>query len=236
MKMQPRIAFKDATAPAAMKHFDVQVGEWKGLTDTGTFSGHAAVFGNVDLGGDVIERNAFEEIMKTKDGHVRILLQHDMRQPIGKAMVKQDDTGLAFEGQLVLGNANARNSYELMKQGILDGMSIGYDVLPDGDEMTTGGVRKLKRLKLWEISVVTFGMNPLAKVETVKARTKQCTTIREFEELLRDVGGFSHAQAKLLATGGWKTLQEAREGPEDAASGVISSMTDFFLSKSKEQA
>lgn len=230
-----RILTKDA-GPTGWKHMDVQVGEWKSLSDTGMFSGHAAVFGNVDLGGDIIERGAFEEIAKTKDGHVRILLQHDMRQPIGKAMVRQDDTGLAFDGQLVLGNAAARNAYELMKQGILDGMSIGYDVLPNGDEMKNSGVRSLKRLKLWEISVVTFGMNPLAKVETVKSHAKQCTSIREFEELLRDVGGFSLSQAKALASGGWKALQSARDASESAdaeAANVVKGLTEFFESKAK---
>lgn len=232
MKKQPIIAYKDAGAPTNLKHVEVQVGEWKGLTDTGTFSGHAAVFGNVDLGGDIIERGAFEEIVKTKDGQVRILLQHDMRRPIGKALVKQDDTGLQFDGALVLGSADARNTYELMKSGILDGMSIGYDVLPNGDEVTSAGIRKLKRLKLWEISVVTFGMNPLAKIDTVKALVKQVTTVREFEGFLRDVGGFSLAQAKLLASGGWKALQDARDvHPADDAAGVVSSLTEYFKSK-----
>lgn len=228
-----RILFKDAGAPTNLKHFEVQVGEWKGLTDNGTFSGHAAVFGNVDLGGDIIERGAFEEIVKTKDGHVRILLQHDMRRPIGKAMVKQDDTGLQFDGALVLGSADARNTYELMKSGILDGMSIGYDVLPNGDEVTSAGIRKLKRLKLWEISVVTFGMNPLAKIDTVKTLVKQVTTVREFEGFLRDVGGFSLAQAKLLASGGWKALQDARDVPSSDDAGVVGSLTEYFKSKTQ---
>jgi HK97 family phage prohead protease len=204
--------------------------DFKDLSETGTFSGYASIFGNVDLGGDIVERGAFEEVAKTKDGQVRILLQHDIRKPIGKASIVQDDHGLKFNGSLVLANADARSAHELMKQGILDGMSIGYDILPDGSKMKESGVRSLTRLKLWEISVVTFGMNPLAKIETVKQRVAQCTTIREFEDLLRDVGGFSNRQAKLLACGGWTALQQARDesgDDEQAAKDMLKGLKDF---------
>lgn len=196
-----------------MKHLNLPF-EIKALGDTGTFSGHAAVFGNVDLGGDVIERGAFKQFAKTADGNVIILNQHDSRQPIGKAAVKEDDEGLYFEGQLLLSTAKAREVYEQMKFGIANGMSIGYDVLDGGAEILKSGVRKLKSLKLWEISVVTWGMNPLAGVASVK-NVDQITNIREFEDFLRDVGGFSQAKAKLLASGGWKALPAQRDAGGD---------------------
>jgi hypothetical protein len=180
----------------------------KALSDTGMFSGYASIFGNVDSGNDIVERNAFQEIVKTKDGHVRLLYQHDSRQPIGKAVVKQDDKGLYFEAQLVLGMTMARNAYEGLKAGILDGMSIGYDVLPGGSEMTNAGIRKLTSLKLWEISLVTFPMNTLATVESVKA-VSEIKTRREFEDYLRDAG-FSANQAKSIASCGWKDTPESQ--------------------------
>jgi HK97 family phage prohead protease len=197
-----------------MKRFNVPA-EFKDIQDTGTFSGYASIFGNVDLGGDIVERGAFEEIAKTKDGQVRILYQHDMRQPIGKAIVKQDENGLHFDGKLVLEDATARKCYAFMKAGILDGMSIGYDVLDNGSEMMNSGIRKLKRLKLWEISLVTFGMNPLAGVDTVKS-AEAIKTVREFEEFLRDAG-FSVAQAKSIASVGFKEAESnQREVGEEA--------------------
>lgn len=188
--------------------------EIKALADTGEFSGYASIFGNVDQGGDIVERGAFKEMVKTKDGKVLVLYQHSQRDPIGKASVKEDDTGLHVEGKLILGDAMARKAYELMKGGALDGMSIGYDVLPGGAEMTNGGNRKLKALKLWEVSIVTFGMNPLARVDAVKHRAGQLSTIREFEDFLRDEAGFSNAQAKAIAAGGWKALDSARDESE----------------------
>lgn len=177
----------------------------------GSFSGYASIFGNVDLGGDVVEHGAFKEIVKNDDGRVVVLWQHDSWAPIGTAAVHQDDKGLAFDGSLVMEDAKARAASAHMKAKSVRGMSIGYDVLPGGAEITEAGIRKLQALKLWEISVVTWGMNPLAKIEAAKERVRQMTTIREFEDFLREEGGFSSSQAKLLASGGWKTLQEARD-------------------------
>jgi HK97 family phage prohead protease len=221
--------------PANLKYLDAQL-EFKDLSETGSFSGYASIFGNVDEGGDIVERGAFKEIMKTRDGKVRVLLHHNMREPIGKATVQEDDTGLRFDGQLVMEDAKARAAHAHMKAGILDGMSIGYDILANGSTSTEAGNTRLHGLKLYEISVVTFGMNPLAKIETVKNRLPQVTTIREYEDFLREVGGFSNAQAKLLASGGWKVLQAARDenaGEEQAADDLAKFCSSFEIPGSR---
>lgn len=195
--------------------------EFKALTDTGEFSGYASIFGNVDLGGDIVERHAFQEMEKTRDGKVRILYNHNTTLPIGSAIVKEDDAGLHFDGKLVLEDPTARKCYAFMKTGILDGMSIGYDVLAGGAETTNAGVRKLKALKLWEISLVMFGMNPQARVESVKS-ADEFQTLREFEDYLRDVGGHSRAEAKTRAAAGWKARKDQRDAGTD-----VKQLTDF---------
>lgn len=184
--------------------------EFKSVGDAGSFTGYASIFGNIDLGGDVVERGAFKKIHRNDDGKVVVLWQHGMRDPIGVATVDQDDKGLHFDGQLVLEDAAARKAHAHMKAKSVRGMSIGFDILPGGAEILKSGVRKITAAELWEISVVTFGMNPAAQIESVK-RAGQITTIREFEDFLRDEAGFSNAQAKLLAVGGWKELQAARD-------------------------
>lgn len=192
--------------------------EYKAPGDTGTFSGYASIFGNVDLGGDIVERGAFKEFVTNAEGKVVTLWQHDTRQPIGVATVHQDMKGLAFEGALVMEDATARRAHAHMKAGSVRGMSIGFDVLANGSRMSEdGATRHLTDLKLWEISVVTWGMNPLATVLDAKEKLRQLSTIRDFEDFLRDEGGFSRAQAKLLASGGWKTLQLARDERSDGS-------------------
>lgn len=211
-----------------MKYMNVSA-EYKAAGETGAFSGYASIFGNIDLGGDIVERGAFKEMVTNAEGKIVTLWQHDARQPVAVADVKQDDRGLAFDGQLVMEDPTARKALAHMKAGSVRGMSIGFDILPGGAEIMESGIRLLKALKLWEISVVTWGMNPLAGVSSAKERIKQITTIRDFEDFLRDEGGFSNAQAKLLASGGWRTLQQARD-ESSAESGDVAAITKYLQS------
>lgn len=206
--------------------------ELKAAGDTGSFEGYAAIFGNIDLGGDVIERGAFKEFVKNRDGKTVVLWQHSMRDPIGVADVSQDDKGLRFAGQLVMEDATARKAHAHMKAGSVGDMSIGFNVLDGGSEVMNSGVRKLSALKLFEISPVTFGMNPLAGIEAVK-HAAHIASIREFEDFLRDVGGYSKAQAKLLASGGYKALQSHRDDgdTETAMQQVLNSIETFQFPK-----
>ena len=213
-----------------MKTIDYPM-EVKSLTDAGAFSGYASVFGNVDQGGDVIERGAFKEFVKTRDGKTLVFFQHNSREPIGKAIVTEDKTGLLVDGHLMLEDPVARRAHTGMKGGLFDAMSIGYDVLPGGAEVLKSGVRVLKALKLWEVSIVTFGMNELARIDSVKS-AGNITTIREYEDFLRDVGGFSVAQAKLLASGGFKSLQNLRdEGNADGIAQLLKTIDNLPLPK-----
>jgi HK97 family phage prohead protease len=196
-------------------HFPMEI---KALDDSGTFDGYAAIFGNVDLGGDVIERGAFKEIEKNKEGQVVVLWQHRSDSPIAAAEVTQDDIGLKFRGRLVLEDPNARRAQAHMKANTVRGMSIGFDVMENGYTIMSSGVRLLKALKLWEISLVTFGMNPLAQVAGVKQR-EQLTSIREYEHFLREVGGFSKEQAKILAKS-YRDLPGQRDADEEADESV----------------
>jgi uncharacterized protein len=204
--------------------------EYKALGDTGEFSGYASVFGNVDHGGDVVERGAFKEFDLTKDGMVRMLNQHNVRDPIGKANVNEDATGLHFDGKLLLDVPSARTMYSLVKSGIVDGMSFAYDILPGGATVSKAGVRMLTALKLMEISPVTFGMNELARIQDVKA-ANYIKTIREFEEFLRDEGGFSAQAAKAIAAVGFKPTDDARDEPEaDEVKDLSEVLAGFTLS------
>lgn len=206
--------------------------EIKEVGETGTFSGYASIFGNIDLGGDIVERGAFKETVTNSEGRVLTLWQHNQRQPIGSASVRPDDRGLYFEGKLVMEDPLARTALAHMKAKTVEGMSIGYDILEGGAQIMESGVRLLKALKLWEISLVTWGMNPQAGVLSAKDRLRQITDIRAFEDFLREAGGFSNAQAKLLASGGWRKLQTAREesggGDEDAAP-LLKFLRDFAV-------
>jgi HK97 family phage prohead protease len=140
----------------------------KAIKDDGTFEGLAAVYGNEDLGGDIIEPGAFTKTIKEKKGVVPVLWQHDSREPIGRGDLTDSKDGLQIVGTLVMESDVAKKAHALMKAEVLQGLSIGYDtVVSEYDR--ENDIRRLKELKLWEVSVVTFPMNPKATITTVKA-------------------------------------------------------------------
>ena len=192
-----------------MEHIGRQL-EVKSIGDSGSFEGLASVYGNVDLGGDIVEAGAFKEFAYTKDNMIRILDGHNTRAPIGKGSVIDTHVGLAIKGQLNLKVSRARDVYELMKDGIIDGLSIGFDILKGGYEIREDGIRLIKQVKLWEISTTSFPMNQAATISGVK-EIQRVNRIREVEDLLREAVGLSRTQAKLHASGIWKTLSGRRD-------------------------
>lgn len=169
--------------------------------DTGEFSGYAAVFGNVDDGMDVIEKGAFTKTIKEDFDRIKILALHnDNWLPVGKPIeLREDNKGLFIKGK-ISDTAMGRDIRTLLKDGVLNEMSIGYDVVRfdfDSEE----GIRHLKEIRLWEVSIVTWAMNEQAKIEEVKSiaeslkhdikagkitRTK-LDTIRPFINVIREL-------------------------------------------------
>jgi HK97 family phage prohead protease len=140
--------------------------ELKELTDAGEIDGYAAVFGNVDLGGDVIEPGAFTKTIEETGGKVPILWQHDRYEPIGiSTSLEQDRKGLRVKGQLNMEVQRGREARSLLNQGAMQGLSVGYKAIKPSYE---NGIRHLKEMALKEFSPVVFPMNPLATA-TVKA-------------------------------------------------------------------
>ncbi|MFD1746548.1 HK97 family phage prohead protease [Rhizobium helianthi] len=152
--------------PNARKFASLEISE---LGGDGTFSGYASLFGEVDLGKDVIERGAFQASLVERGANgVRMLYQHDPAEPIGAwTTIREDSRGLYVEGQLAKGVARAREVHALMKSGALDGLSIGFRTVRARNEAKTG-IRRILEADLWEISVVTFPMLPSARISNVK--------------------------------------------------------------------
>ena len=172
--------------------------EIKALDEAGKFEGYGAVFGNRDLDGDIIEPGAFVQVQTTKDGKLRIAYMHDLGRIIAKADFRQDSKGLFISGQLNMGVSYAKDAYELMRDGSMDGFSVGFDVLPGGQEYKTDSdgttTRHITKARLWETSLVTYGANPEALMTEIKDFS-QSQDLREFEGWLRDMHGYSRRDA-----------------------------------------
>jgi uncharacterized protein len=156
----------------------------KNITEQGQFNGLASVFNNIDLGNDVVMPGAFTKTINARGGEVPVLWAHDMRAPIGLGKVQETSSGLSIQGQLVLSVAKAREAFDLMKARVLKGLSIGYDVIRS--DMKDGS-RRLLELKLFEVSLVTFPMNELATVSSVKTNHPLAlSSIIELQEAIRN--------------------------------------------------
>ena len=78
-----------------------------------------------------------------------------------------------MRGQLLPEVAKSREILTLMREGALDGLSIGFRTIK-GRSDRKNGVRRLYEIDLWEISIVTFPMLPQARISPMKALAKEC--------------------------------------------------------------
>lgn len=193
----------------------------KAIGDDGAISGYGSIFGNVDSANEIVEPGAFTQSLAdaAKDGRpIKMLWQHDRDQPIGVwDKVSEDRRGLKVSGRLLIDvSAKAREVHGLLLAKALDGLSIGYRVLDEARHPAKPGVISLKKLLLREVSVVTFAANDKARVEDVKQMLAagNLPSVREFEEFLRDAGGFSKSLAAAIAA---KATPHLRGEPEAKA-------------------
>jgi HK97 family phage prohead protease len=129
--------------------------------------GYASLFKKRDQGGDMVAPGAYQASLKKlmENGRrVRMLWQHDPREPIGVwDEINEDDRGLYVRGRLLPEVSRAREAAALLEAGAIDGLSIGYRTLKSHRDGRGG--RVLSEVELWEVSVVTFPMLPEARVD-----------------------------------------------------------------------
>lgn len=182
------------------------------------FEGLGAVFGNEDLGGDIIEPGAFADTLAER--MPKMLLHHGFGStgmtPVGEwTRARETADGLELAGELYQDTEELRLAGRGLKAGVFDGLSIGYyptEVSWSEDEPE---IRRLLKVDLLEVSLVTFPMNPEATVTGIKQRAAAGTlSVREFEGILRDVG-FSKTDARAVAAHGLSAVKR-RDAAESA--------------------
>lgn len=194
----------------------------KQVSEEGEFEGYASKFGDRDQGGDTVMKGAFTDSLKRrKPNEVKMLWQHNASEPIGIwEDMKEDRTGLFVKGRLLLSVNRARETHELMKAGVIDGLSIGFRTVRSTRDDQTGD-RQLKELDLWEVSLVTFPMLESATVTSVKGDWNK----RDVERVLRDAG-MPNAMAVKLIAGGWDAANTAgvQGDPDNGLSDLAESL------------
>lgn len=209
--------------------------ETKALENPGEFEGYASVFGVRDLDGESVMPGAFSESIAThrRQGTWPLMLwQHQASAPIGVWEDLADDgKGLRAKGRLLINEnvPDADKVYTLIKNRAVRGLSIGYFEL-DAVPATNGEPRKLLKLELVEVSIVSFPANRRALVDAVKSKSAEHwerleafakhlrdgepRPIREFEDILRDAGVPKALATQIASVGYAKSIRSESGGDE----------------------
>lgn len=178
--------------------------EIKELTQAGTFSGMASVYGIIDSDNDIIQAGAFSESIARRK--VKMLWQHDRDEPIG-IFTKIEERGniLYVEGELAMGVEQADAAYILLKQGAVDGLSVGF-VTKEYDYDVDSNVRTITKAELYEVSIVTFPANEAAKITNVKSFQELLP--KDVERALRKEFNLSQSEAKAFMAKGYSAVKQ----------------------------
>ena len=124
---------------------------------------------NRDACGDIVAEGAFTKTLQERRAQIKVMRDH--RELIGKPVAMEEDTQGLFTRSLIAKTALGEETLQLAAEGVLDGMSIGYDPIPGkvGYETLDGkATRMLREVKLYEYSFVAFPMNEAARITAVK--------------------------------------------------------------------
>lgn len=175
MEREPATALSDVDMDR--KVFPVSEVKQLGEEEEGTIEAVVAVFGNEDLGGDVIHRGAFTKTIQERvpRGMVPFLDTHALsgRSTHGTVVAAEETPeGLRVRVKLA-SDPDTQALKTKMLEGHLSRFSIGFDAVTEefrneGGRMT----RHLRELKLFEVSVTPLAMNEATRLIAVKSAVR----------------------------------------------------------------
>jgi hypothetical protein len=203
----------------------------------GSFKGYGSVFNVRDAQGDIVLPGAY----KASIGKSMPMMFNHFEGVIGKITpVEEDAKGLVVEGEFTPGVQMADEVRALAKHGAVTGLSIRGRVAPkDTSYDEASNTRTIKRVDLMEISVVTFPANSKARIaaNTIKSLEsfKDCESLSEVEEILRDAGFSPEAAKAFVSKAKPAFVRDAMKRLEEKAA-VEKSIADFnaLLRKMRE--
>lgn len=181
--------------------------------DGGTVAGLAATFNEQSVYGDVIKPGAFAATLaahQSRGTSPAMLFDHNPAIAIGRwTALIETPGGLQVEGRITDATEKAREVRQLLREGVLTGLSIGF-IVPSGGQERQGERRTINALDLHEVSIVATPALPSARVREVRA----CANVREFEDGLREVFGLSRRKAHAAASKAWRVIN-GDEAPDE---------------------
>lgn len=162
---------------SGVSKFNTRADENGDLYISGYFSVFNSNYEMFDGATESIAPTAFDGAL---NDDIRCLINHESRLVLGRTTagtlrLTVDDKGLWGEVRINQKDVDAMNLYERVKRGDVDQCSFGFDILEE--EFIDYGTTvhwTIKKVKLYEVSVVTF---PAYKDTSVTARKNEFTNI-----------------------------------------------------------
>jgi HK97 family phage prohead protease len=160
-------------------------GELRQEGDSNTFVGYAAVFNSPSEPLPFIERiapGAFSKTLRARKQDIKLYVNHNSDMVLasrnsGTLRLSEDERGLRVEADLPEDVSYSRDLMSLMRSGVVDKMSFGFQVDRKGDKWSDDGMeRTLTSVRLFEVSVVT-GF-PAYEATTAAVRSLSALSVR----------------------------------------------------------
>nr|DAU46532.1 MAG TPA: prohead serine protease [Caudoviricetes sp.] len=143
----------------------------------GVIEAYASIFGNKDSYGDVVMPGAFVDTIAewaASDNVLPLLYGHDFHDPYSNigavTSAEEDSKGLKIVAQFDMDNPKAKQVFNLVARKRITQMSFAYEVV-EGESVTTEDDwhYEIRKVKLYEISVVPIGANQETAITAVKS-------------------------------------------------------------------
>lgn len=120
---------------------------------------------------ETFRRGAFSRSISERGDRVKFMALHDHRRfPLGRATVlREDPAGLYIEAR-VSATRDGDEALELIRDGALDGLSVGFRAIRDQWNRTRTSVERLE-VALHEVSAVPFAAYSGARIAAVRTDT-----------------------------------------------------------------
>lgn len=202
--------------------------EYKGLglieikdEDRGEIEAVVATLGVIDRDGDIIRPGAIKSGTKVKVSAYRHEAMYGAR-PVGAGTIAVEDNRAVFRGRLFLKTAEARETFEVLKElGADQEWSFGYIIkgheVPDEAERKQGAYRILTKLEPIEVSPVLMGAGLGTGTRSVKEANLEREEARAAEEAARLEAEQAAADATQRAAEAEALAAQTRETEAKAA-------------------
>jgi HK97 family phage prohead protease len=165
------------------------------ITSDRKVKGYAIVWGSKNDYNEIVLKGATQNSLNARGigtavgNPILVLNQHRQTEPLCRpTILREDDYGLYFEGDIIEGVRYADDVVNQVNQGVLRQLSYGFNYIWDKTEYdATLDAYILKEIKLGEISLVTFSSDENAQLRSFNQLQERAVLDKFSPEQINDL-------------------------------------------------